>query len=264
MSAIAVFGASGQTGRRIVERLAQHGNDVLAISRRPGGDNGAPDANSAVADLTRSSVSELERLLDGVHAVVFAAAGDPIRVDRDGALRVIEAAERAGVARFVLITGMGVGRTRPPELHGGFWDAYFGAKEVSERVLRASSLLWTILQPGELLNTAGMNRVQLAPTGTLPIGRIARDDVAAVVAAVLEQDHSAGHSWEVVEGPSTAEDAVGEADRLGDQSLVSEALEDFQKHRFAVNIRVEAGASRLRCVGDNVVIPSEDEVSELP
>ena len=211
MSAIAVFGASGQTGRRIVERLARPGKDVLAISRRGGDDNGAPGVRSAVADLTRSRVSELEGLLDGVDTVVFAAAGDPIRVDRDGAVRVIEASERVGVTRFVLITGMGVGRTRPPELHGGFWDTYFGAKEASERRLRAGSLRWTILQPGELLNTSGMNRVQLAPTGTLPIGRIARDDVAAVVAAVLERDRSAGHSWEIVEGPSTVEDAVDEA-----------------------------------------------------
>ncbi|GAB3632407.1 SDR family oxidoreductase [Microbacterium shaanxiense] len=211
MSTVAVFGASGQTGRRIVERLAQQGKKVLAIGRRASIENAYPGARSAVADLTQSTVSELEQLLTGADMVVFAAAGDPIRVDRDGALRVIKAAEGAGVNRFVLITGMGVGRTRPPELYGGFWDTYFGAKEASERVLRASNLLWTILQPGELLNSAGTNRVQLAPTGTLPIGRIARDDVAAVVAAVLEQDHAAGNTWELVEGRLTAADAVDEA-----------------------------------------------------
>ncbi|MFB7251140.1 NAD(P)H-binding protein [Microbacterium sp. NPDC056234] len=211
MSVVAVFGASGQTGRCIVERLATQGKKVLAIGRRAGIENANPGVMSAIADLTLSTVSELELLLKGVDAVVFAAAGDPIRVDRDGALRVMAAAEGAGVRRFVLITGMGVGRARPPELHGGFWDTYFGAKEASERGLRASGLVWTILQPGELLNAAGTNQVQLAPTGTLPIGRIARDDVSAVVAAVLERDRSAGHTWELVEGRSTADDAVDDA-----------------------------------------------------
>lgn len=211
MSVVAVFGASGQTGRRIVERLAKQGKKVLAIGRGAGMENANSGVRSAIADLALSTVSELEHLLKGVDMVVFAAAGDPLRVDRDGALRVMEAAEGAGVTRFVLITGMGVGRTRRPELYGGFWDTYFGAKEASERGLRASGLAWTILQPGELLNTAGTNQVQLAPTGTLPIGRIARDDVAGVVAAVLERDLSAGHTWELVEGRLTADDAVDEA-----------------------------------------------------
>lgn len=208
---VAVFGATGQTGRRIVERLAQQGDDVLAIGRRADGGNGHPSVRSAVADLTRSSVIELEHLLEGVDAVVFAAAGDPIRVDRDGALRVIEAAERARVRRFVLITGMGVGRARPSEFSGGFWETYFGAKEVSEQRLRAGSLLWTILQPGELLNSVGAGTVQLAPTGTLPIGRVSRDDVAGVVVAVLERDQFEGHTWELVEGRDTIDDAVDEA-----------------------------------------------------
>jgi uncharacterized protein YbjT (DUF2867 family) len=211
MSTIAVFGASGQTGRRVVERLARQGADVCAIGRRAGGADSVPGVRSAVADLTRSTVDELTRLLAGVDAVVFAAAGDPVRVDRDGALRVIKAAERAGVTRFVLISGMGVGRTRPSEFSGGFWDTYFGAKEAAERGLRASRLLWTVLQPGELLNSPGTGHVRLAPTGELPIGRIARDDVAAVVVAVLDRDHSAGHVWELVEGSSPVDEAIDAA-----------------------------------------------------
>lgn len=210
MSAVAVFGATGQTGRRIVDRLASDGYGVLAISRRPGGASGHGIRN-AVADLTRVGVDDLSDVLSGVDAVVFAAAGDPIRVDRDGALRVIAAAERAGVTRFVLITGMGVGRTRPSEYHGGFWDTYFGAKEASERGLRASTLSWTILQPGELLDERGRGRVELAPTGSLPIGVVTRDDVAAVVAAVLDRADAVGRGWEVVAGDRSIDEAIDAA-----------------------------------------------------
>jgi uncharacterized protein YbjT (DUF2867 family) len=210
VSTVAVFGSSGQTGLRIVDRLARDGQDVLAVGRRAGV-GGSPRIRTAAADLTRASVGDLREVLSGVDAVVFAAAGDPIRVDRDGALHVIEAAEHEGVARFVLITGMGVGRSRPAEFYGGFWDTYFGAKEASERALRASRLSWTILQPGELLNDAGRNRIELAPTGSLPIGAVTRDDVAAVVAAVVNRADTAGHGWELTDGEKSIEKAIDEA-----------------------------------------------------
>lgn len=206
---VAVFGASGQTGRRIVARLREEGQDVLAVGRRPS--QGREDVRTAVADLAHADVDELVGILRGVDAVVFAAAGDPVLVDRDGALRVVDAAERAGVRRFVLITGMGAGRSRPAEYRGGFWATYFGAKEASEEGLRASCLSWTILQPGELLNTPGRGAVELAHTGSLPIGAVSRDDVALVVVAVLADDRASGRSWEVVQGSRTVEAAIERA-----------------------------------------------------
>jgi uncharacterized protein YbjT (DUF2867 family) len=211
-SLVAVFGASGQTGRRVVDRLVASGRDVLALGRSVDGRwGGTPLVRTAMVDLVHAEPTELVRLLAGVDAVVFAAAGDPERVDRDGAIRVIEAAEFAGVPRFVLLTGMGVGRARPAALYGGFWDTYFGAKEVSERRLRASALSWTIIQPGELLSSPGSGRVTLAATGTLPIGAISRDDVAGVITAVLENPASAGHTWELVRGDDPIPDAITRA-----------------------------------------------------
>ncbi len=143
--------------------------------------------------------------------MVFAAGGDPLRVDRDGAIRTIEAAEGAGVERYVLLTGMGVGRDRPAELYGGFWDTYFGAKEGSERRLRSSPMRWTIVQPGELLNSPGRGRVTFAPTGSLPIGAISRDDVAEVITTVLFRDDAAGRSWEIIDGTERIADAIASA-----------------------------------------------------
>lgn len=212
---VAVFGASGQTGSRVVARLRDDGQDVLAVGRRASTTGNG--ARTAVADLAHVSVAELAGILQGVDAVVFAAAGDPIRIDRDGALHVIEASERAGVRRFVLITGMGVGRSRPAEYYGGFWDTYFGAKEASEIGLRASALSWTILQPGELRNTRGHGAVELARTGSLPIGAVSRDDVALTVAAVLADDRTAGRTWEIVQGGRGVEAAIGHALETDDE-----------------------------------------------
>ncbi|MBA8815566.1 uncharacterized protein YbjT (DUF2867 family) [Microbacterium halimionae] len=206
MTTVAVFGASGQTGRRVVERLLREDCDVLAISRRD--TRTGQRLRSARVDLSSASTALLRGVLDGVDAVVFAAGGDSLRVDRDGAIRTIEAAEQAGVGRYVLLTGMGVGRDRPAELYGGFWDTYFSAKEESERRLRSSPMQWTILQPGELLNSPGRGRVEFAPTGTLEIGAISREDVAAVITTVLSRDDSAGRSWEILEGTEPITDAI--------------------------------------------------------
>jgi uncharacterized protein YbjT (DUF2867 family) len=209
---VAVFGASGQTGRRVVDLLLRGGHEVLALARSVDDrSSGSTDIRSSRVDLVHASVTELSSLLDGVDAVVFAAAGDPERVDRDGAIRVIKAAERAGVSRFVLLTGMGVGRSRPPELYGGFWDAYFGAKEASEIRLRASALGWTILQPGELLSSPGTGRITLAATGSLPIGAISRDDVATVIVEALENPAASGHTWELVRGEEPIAEAITRA-----------------------------------------------------
>lgn len=209
MTTIAVFGASGQTGRRVVERLLVDGHHVLALSRR-----GMPEREglrSARVDLSSASTDTLQGVLDGVGGVVFAAGGDSLRVDRDGAIRTIDAAERAGVSRYVLLTGMGVGRDRPADLYGGFWDTYFDAKEASERRLRVSPMQWIILQPGELLNSPGRARIRFAPTGSLPIGAISRDDVAEVITAVLFRDDAVGGSWEILEGEETMADAISRA-----------------------------------------------------
>ena len=209
MTTIAVFGASGQTGRRVVQRLLREDHEVLAISRRD-----TPERRglrSVRIDLSSSSTDALQDVLDGVDAVVFAAGGDSLRVDREGAIRTIEAAERAGVGRYVLLTGMGVGRDRPAELHGGFWDTYFDAKEASERRLRSSTMRWTILQPGELLGSPGRGRIRFAPTGSLAIGAITRDDVAEVIVTVLARDDAAGSSWEILDGDEPIAAAISRA-----------------------------------------------------
>jgi uncharacterized protein YbjT (DUF2867 family) len=211
MTTTAVFGASGQTGRRIVDCLLAEGKDVLALNRSPAPHGQKDRVRHEQLDLSVATSNDIASLLHGTNAVVFAAGGDPIGVDRDGAIRTIQAAEKAGVARFVLITGMGVGRTRPASLYGEFWNTYFGAKEASEQALRSSPLEWTILQPGELLNTPGTGCLSIAPTGTLPIGAVSREDVARLVTAALRRSDSIGHTWEVLEGHDRIDDAITKA-----------------------------------------------------
>lgn len=207
-----MFGATGRTGELVVERLVAQGTPVRAFGRR------AVTYESHLVtshrnDVTTSTADELAVLLDGADAVVFVAGGDPERVDRDGCLIAVAAAERARARRFVLVTGMGVGRSRPPELYGGFWDRYFGAKETAERFLRASSLEWTILQPGELRDAPAAGRMTVGLTGSLPFRAISRADVAHAITTVLDHRGSIGQTWELIGGGSPVREALDQARR---------------------------------------------------
>lgn len=211
---VAVLGATGGTGRLVVRRLLDLGVAVTAISRR---EPHLPGTRSMAIDLVDTTVDDLAQAIDGADAVVFAAAGDSSRVDHRGAVMTIEAAEAVGVSRFVLLSGMGVGRERPAQFSGGFWNTYFGMKELAERRLRSSALDWTIVQPGELTDEPPVGTIRLAPTGDLPIDMVTRADVAALIVASLHTSAAVGRSWEILRGTTPITEAMTRAARLEDE-----------------------------------------------
>ena len=77
------------------------------------------------------------------------------------------------------------------------WRAYIEAKREADEALRASGLDWTILRPGWLTEDPGRRRVVIGRD--VPEGDIPRGDVAAVIAAVLENDGTINKQWNVVQ-----------------------------------------------------------------
>jgi uncharacterized protein YbjT (DUF2867 family) len=198
MSRVAVIGATGRTGRLVIDGLLHQGHDVVAVSRtaRPSSEG----ISSVRLDLETASPLDARRTLEGVDAVIFTAAGDPQGVDHHGAVLTIDAAVTAGVSRYVMLSGMGAGRTRPGYLEGGFWDSYFHAKEAAEKALSTSGLDWTVIKPAELIDGPGTGRVRISDTGTLPIETASRANVAAVLIACLDQPETSGRSLELLDG----------------------------------------------------------------
>ena len=118
-------------------------------------------------------------------------------VDRDGAIRAIEAAERArSVDRRLLDAGveripgaavhpdllLGAGDRIPSEIDTPEFAPYYVAKRAADAFLRGSTLQWTILEPGWLVDERPTGLVRLADRG-IPFGTIARADVAATMVA---------------------------------------------------------------------------------
>ena len=117
-----------------------------------------------------------------------------------------DAAERAGVRRFVQVSSMGAGQ--PPRSGSDeVWTAYITAKSAAEADLRARDLDWTILRPGGLTDAPATGGIRLAPP-PVPRGTIPRADVAAVIAALLDNSGTRHQTLELVGGDSPVAVAI--------------------------------------------------------
>ncbi|GAB4003683.1 hypothetical protein GCM10029992_46430 [Glycomyces albus] len=127
-------------------------------------------------------------------------------VDRAASALMADAAERAGVRRFVQISTMGAG-AEPDRSRGEVWAAYIEAKTRAEEDLRARELEWVILRPGRLTDGEPTGKVTLGEPG---VGRseVTRGDVAAVLAALLEAGTISRRTLELVGGEDEIDAAV--------------------------------------------------------
>lgn len=145
--------------------------------------------------------------------MVFAAGAGPgsgvarkQTVDRDAAILLADAAEAAGVPRYLMVSAISADDRSLDDGYDEVFLAYIRAKSEADANVRARSALQsTIVRPGGLTDDPGTGRVQIAEsTGR---GTIARADVAAVLLAVLDSPATAGRTFEVISG----ETAIGEA-----------------------------------------------------
>ncbi|WP_329195520.1 SDR family oxidoreductase [Streptomyces sp. NBC_01435] len=202
---IVIAGGHGQIALRLERLLAARGDEAVGIIRNPdqGEDLRAAGAEPVVLDLESASVEEVAQVLRGADAAVFAAGAGPDSgaarketVDRGAAVLFADAAERAGVRRYVVVSSMGA----DPDRKGDeVFDAYLRAKGAADAYVRSRSALdWTILRPGMLTNDAGKGMVLLtASTGR---GPVPRDDVAAALLELLETPATAGLTLELISG----------------------------------------------------------------
>ena len=212
---VVVAGAHGQVARRLTRLLAARGERVRGLVRNPGhtGDVRADGAEPVLCDLEHARDEEIVAALLGADAVVFAAGAGPgsgaarkLTVDRDGAVRLLAAARAAEVPRFVIVSS--VGAESPPEGDDVF-SVYLRAKAEADAAVRESDRAWTVVRPGGLTDDPGTGRVRI---DTEPFrGTVSRDDVAAVLAAVLAEPRAAGARLYVNGGDVAVDEALADA-----------------------------------------------------
>jgi uncharacterized protein YbjT (DUF2867 family) len=210
---IVIAGGHGQIALRLERLLAARGEEAAGIIRRAeqADDLRAAGAEPIVCDLESASVEEIAAHLQGADAAVFAAGAGPgsgvdrkYTVDRDAAIKFADAAERTGVRRFVVVSSMGADPEHPGD---EVFDVYLRTKGEADAYVRAhKSLDWTILRPGALTDDPGTGLVRLeAHTGR---GPVPRDDVATVLAELVDTPATAGLTLELIGGSTPVSVAV--------------------------------------------------------
>jgi uncharacterized protein YbjT (DUF2867 family) len=211
-----IAGGHGQIALRLSRILRARGDEPVGLIRRAehAAEVRAAGAEPILLDLEAASgADEVAEALKGSDAVVFAAGAGPGSsaerkdvVDRGAAVLLADAAEAAGVRRYVMISSMGA--DADSQFEGDpIFRAYLRAKGAADDDLRArSGLDWTVLRPGSLRNDPGTGRVLLAErTGR---GAIPRDDVAAVLAELLANAGTAGLTLELIGGVTPIPEAI--------------------------------------------------------
>ncbi|MGZ4461376.1 MAG: SDR family oxidoreductase [Gaiellaceae bacterium] len=206
---VAIAGAHGKVGRRLARLLVAQGYRVRGLIRDPeqADDLRADGSEPAICDLETAGVGEIAAAIDGANAVVFAAGAGPgsgaerkLTMDRDGAIKLIEAARKTEIARYVMVSSI---RAEDPPDGDDVFSVYLRAKAEADRALQASDRSWTIVRPGGLTNDAGDGRVRLDDR---PLqGSVSRDDVAALLAKVLPEPRTVGRTLYVVDGDDPLE-----------------------------------------------------------
>jgi uncharacterized protein YbjT (DUF2867 family) len=193
---VLVLGATGGTGRLIVEEAIAAGHEVVALVREKA--KAGHLAGATLEEGDARSAQALERALAGCDAVI-SALGTGISPFRKVTLLstatkgLVEAMESRGVRRLVCITGLGAGDSRG---HGGFvFDRLimplllrnvYDDKDRQEEVIRRSSLNWTLIRPMVLTDKQAGNEVEaLVDLTNVHGGSISRSDVARFVVREL-------------------------------------------------------------------------------
>ncbi|MBF9336479.1 MULTISPECIES: SDR family oxidoreductase [Microbacterium] len=191
MARILLIGGHGKVALLLEPLLVAAGHHVTAVVRNPAheADVAATGATPLVADVASFDLDQLTSLVSGNDIVIWSAgagggsAERTYAVDRDAAIRSIDAAAAARVPRYLMVSYFGAGPDHGIDPSDSFY-AYAESKAAADAHLRASALDWTILAPSSLTLAPPTGRIDVTADTSRSV---ARADVAAVIAASIDE-----------------------------------------------------------------------------
>lgn len=213
MRKVIVLGANGKVGRILTQKLKDSSRFEPTATFRIDKQKGffkEMGVEFKVLSL-EDTVENLQKAFKAMDAIVFTAGsggntGDDmtLAVDLDGAVKAMEAAEKVGVKRFVMVSGMHADDRSKWKASG--INGYYIAKHYADRILKSSKLDYTILRPGLLLDEKGSESI----TTLNPEEQhgVPREDVANLILEVLENDNAIGQTIEFNQGDTSIKEVV--------------------------------------------------------
>lgn len=211
---VLVVGANGKVARHFAEIVKDHENiQETAMIRKAEQESFFSERSieTVLLDLAKNSIDELAEAARGMDAVIFSAGAGgkgldkTVKIDLDGAIKAMTAAEHAGVKRFVMVSTFRTGREEMEKENS--LQVYTIAKNYADEWLKnRSELDWTIVHPGILVDESGTGNIKVGTD--FEINEIPREDVARTLVAVLENDNTIKKEFEVLAGDKAVNDAV--------------------------------------------------------
>ncbi|WP_018297299.1 SDR family oxidoreductase [Corynebacterium lubricantis] len=222
MYTITIIGGHGKVALRTAPLLVEAGHTVKSVIRNPdhAEDVSATGATPVVADIENMDADETAKLLEGSNVVVWAAGaggGNPDRtwaVDRDAAIRTMDAAQSLGIHRFIMVsyfnTRLKNGRV-PGIVESDGMYAYYNAKSQADEHLKMGGLDWTILGPSGLTLDEPSGKITVDNSGAQVDNQVpttARGNVAQAIAAAVENQSSIGKLFSFHDGDTPIAEAI--------------------------------------------------------
>ena len=209
---VLVVGANGQIGQKIVKQIqdSEEHSVVAMVRKNEQKEQLEKEGIEAVLANLEDSVDNLTKALSGADAVIFSAgsggstgADKTLLIDLDGAIKMMEASEQAGVDRFLIISALGADKR---ENWSEEIKSYYVAKYYADKALEKSNLNYTIIRPGALVNEPGTGNVW---AGTeFEYGKIPREDVAKVAVTSLTAEQTYRKAFNLISGDASINEAI--------------------------------------------------------
>ncbi|SFA94510.1 Uncharacterized conserved protein YbjT, contains NAD(P)-binding and DUF2867 domains [Lentibacillus halodurans] len=210
---VLVVGANGQIGQHVVKQLQssdEHTVRAMVRKEEQAEELKKKGIDAVIANLEGNKKS-IVKAAKGCEAVVFTAGSGgktgpdkTLLVDLDGAVKTIEAAEEAGVDRYVMVSALQANNREN-------WNEkirhYYVAKHYADRMLQASNLNYTIVRPGGLLNEPGTGKVNISENME-ERGAVPRQDVASTVVAALPEENTYKRAFDLISGDKTIAESL--------------------------------------------------------
>ncbi|WNF20882.1 SDR family oxidoreductase [Mesobacillus jeotgali] len=209
---VLVVGANGQIGKQLVDLLnesTEHEARAMLRKAEQTAEFEDKGVETVIASL-EGTVEDIASAAKGCDAIVFAAGSGghtgldkTLLVDLDGAVKTIEAAEQAGIDRFIMVSAL---QANNRENWAEVIKPYYVAKHYADRALLQSGLNYTIIRPGGLLNDPGTGKIEIAEN--IKTGSIPRIDVAKTIFACLNEKNTFKKAFDLISGDNNIAEAI--------------------------------------------------------